>query len=77
MSIVANKHRGIRAAVCTSEFEARMARAHNDANVLCLGQRVVGPGLALAILEAFLAQPFEGGRHQKRVQKIHDVEAAR
>lgn len=75
MSIVANKHRGVRAAVCTSEFEARMARAHNDANVLCLGQRVVGPGIARAILEAFLGTAFEGGRHERRVQKIRDVEA--
>jgi ribose 5-phosphate isomerase B len=75
MSIVANKYRGVRAALCTSEFEARMARAHNDANVLCLGQRVVGPGLGRAILEAFLDQAFEGGRHEKRVKKIHDAEA--
>jgi ribose 5-phosphate isomerase B len=74
MSIVANKYRGVRAAVCTTEFEARMARAHNDANVLCLGQRVVGGGVARAILEAFLSQPFEGGRHEKRVQKIRDAE---
>jgi ribose 5-phosphate isomerase B len=74
MSIVANKHRGVRAAVCTSDFEARMARAHNDANVLCVGQRVVGPGLARSILEAFLNTAFEGGRHERRVQKIRDVE---
>ena len=77
MSIVANKHRGVRAALCTSEFEARMARAHNDANVLCVGQRVVGPGLARAILETFLDSPFEGGRHEKRVQKIRDADAER
>lgn len=77
MSIVANKVRGVRAALCTSELEARMARAHNDANVLCLGQRVIGPGLAAAIVEAFLAQPFEGGRHERRVQKIRDVEGKR
>lgn len=77
MSIVANKHRGVRAALCTSEFEAKMARAHNDANILCLGQRVVGPGLARAILEAFLDTDFEGGRHEKRVQKIRDAEAER
>ncbi|WP_223644933.1 ribose 5-phosphate isomerase B [Corallococcus sp. EGB] len=75
MSIVANKHRGIRAALCTSEFEARMTRAHNDANVLCLGQRVVGAGVARGILEAFLSTAFEGGRHEKRVQKIRDLEA--
>lgn len=75
MSIVANKYHGVRAAVCTTEFEARMARAHNDANVLCLGQRVVGGGVAKAILDAFLLQPFEGGRHERRVQKIRDAEA--
>lgn len=77
MSIVANKYRGVRAALCTTEFEAKMARAHNDANVLCLGQRVVGPGLATAILHAFLQAPFEGGRHEKRVQKIRDAEDGR
>jgi len=75
MSIVANKYKGVRAALCTTEFEARMARAHNDANVLCLGQRVVGPGLGRVILEAFLDAPFEGGRHENRVKKIRDAEA--
>ncbi len=74
MSIAANKHRGIRAAVCSTEFEARMARAHNDANVLCLGARVVGAGVAEAILRAFIEQPFEAGRHQQRVEKIRDLE---
>lgn len=77
MSIVANKYRGVRAALCTTEFEARMARAHNDANVLCLGQRVVGTGVARSILEAFLATPFEAGRHALRVQKIRDAESER
>ncbi len=75
MSIVANKYRGVRAAVCTSEFEARATRAHNDANVLCLGERVVGLGLGAAIAEAFFGTEFEGGRHQRRVQKIADAEA--
>ena len=70
MSIAANKAKGIRAALCRSEFEARMARAHNDANVLCLGERVTGSGLARAILEVFLNTPFEGGRHAARVGKI-------
>ncbi len=74
MSISANKVKGVRAALCTSEYEARMARAHNDANVLCLGERVLGPGLAGAIVAAFLAQPFEGGRHQRRVDKIGALE---
>jgi ribose 5-phosphate isomerase B len=77
MSIVANKYKGVRAALCTTEFEARMARAHNDANVLCLGQRVVGAGVARGILEAFLATPFEGGRHAQRVQKIREAESER
>lgn len=70
MSIAANKVKGIRAALCHTEFEARMARMHNDANVLCLGERVTGPGVAEAILTAFVETPFEGGRHQKRVDKV-------
>ena len=70
MSIAANKVKGVRAAHCATEFEARMARAHNDANVLCLGERVVGLGLGGAVVAAFLAQAFEGGRHQRRVDKI-------
>lgn len=70
ISIAANRHPGVRAARCLSEYDARMARAHNDANVLALGGRVTGAGLAEAILEAFLATPFEGGRHARRVQKI-------
>ncbi len=74
MSISANKVKGVRAALCTSEYEARMARAHNDANVLCMGERVVGVGLAGAIVAAFLGEPFEGGRHQRRVDKIRDLE---
>lgn len=74
MSIVANKYRGVRAAVCTTEFEARATRAHNDANVLCLGERVVGLGLGVAIAEAFFDTEFEGGRHQRRIEKIRDAE---
>ncbi len=74
MSIAANKVPGVRAALCTSEFEARMSRAHNDANVLCLGQRVVGAGLGTAIVAAFLAEPFEGGRHARRVDLIKALE---
>jgi ribose 5-phosphate isomerase B len=68
--IAANKLPGIRAALCRTEYEARMARAHNDANVLCLGERVTGVGLGAAIVEAFLATPFEGGRHARRVAKL-------
>jgi ribose 5-phosphate isomerase B len=70
ISMAANKLPGVRAAVCRTEYEARMARAHNDANVLCLGERVTGAGLGAAIVEAFLATPFEGGRHARRVEKI-------
>jgi ribose 5-phosphate isomerase B len=74
MAIAANKVRGVRAANCDDLFVARLARAHNDANVLALGARVVGPGLAEAILEAFLGTPFEGGRHAARVGKIGGLE---
>jgi ribose 5-phosphate isomerase B len=77
MSIAANKVHGIRAALSRTEFEARMARAHNDANVLCLGARVTGASLALEIVKAFLAAEFEGGRHAKRVEKITELEAKR
>jgi ribose 5-phosphate isomerase B len=66
--------KGVRAAHCTTEFEARMARAHNDANVLCIGERVVGLGLGGAIVKAFLEATFEGGRHERRVQKMRDLE---
>jgi len=74
MSMSANKVRGIRAAVCSTEFEARMARAHNDANVLCLGERVIGPGLCEGIVRAFLSTAFEGGRHAVRVQMINALD---
>ena len=74
MSIAANKVKGVRAAHCGNELEARMARAHNDANVLCLGERVLGLGLGAAVVTAFLEQPFEGGRHQRRVDKIGALE---
>jgi len=74
MSIVANKYRGVRAALCHTEFEARAARGHNDANVLCMGQRVTGPGVAESVMKAFLEGKFEGGRHERRVQKIRDAE---
>jgi len=67
MSMAANRHRGIRAALCTHTFHARAARAHNNANVLCLGQRVTTPDLALEILEIFLETPYEGGRHERRL----------
>jgi len=70
MSMTANRFESVRAAVCTSAYTARMARAHNDANVLCLGERVVGFGEAEDILQAFCKQEFEGDRHARRIAKI-------
>jgi len=70
MSITANRFAGIRAALCTNEYMARMSRMHNDANVLCLGERILGVDLAKAITDAFLDTRFEGGRHQRRVDLI-------
>ena len=70
MSMAANRHRGVRAAVCSEPYSAHMARQHNNANVLCMGSRVVGTGLAEAILKAFSEGVFEGGRHAARVAKI-------
>ena len=70
MSIAANKVRGIRACCCSEPYSARLSRLHNDANVLCMGARVVGPELAKMILDAFLEAEFEGGRHAERVGKI-------
>lgn len=75
VSMTANKFKGVRAALCTNEYMARMARQHNNANVLALGGRVVGSALAFAIVDAFLAESFEaGGRHQERVSEITAVE---
>lgn len=71
MAIAANRHAAVRAVVCSEPFSARMARQHNDANVLCLGARVVGAGTAIDILDAFLGASFEGGRHAARVAKIN------
>jgi len=70
MSIAANKVRGVRAALCHDVFSARVTREHNDSNVLCMGSRVIGPGLALEILETWLGTGFSGGRHASRVQKV-------
>lgn len=70
MSIAANRHPGVRAALCADTFSARMTRMHNDANILCLGSRVVGGGLASDVLTAFLTSSFEGGRHAARLAKI-------
>ena len=70
MSMAANKYRGIRAALCDNEYSARMSREHNNANVLCLGDRVLGKGLAESIVDVWLSASFEGGRHQRRVDKF-------
>ncbi|MFZ5775854.1 MAG: ribose 5-phosphate isomerase B [Thermodesulfobacteriota bacterium] len=67
MSMVANRIEGIRAALCHELFTARMSREHNDANVLCLGARVIGPGLAAEIVRTWMATEFAGGRHLKRI----------
>jgi len=72
MSMTANKFKGIRAALCTDAFTASMARSHNDANILCFGERVVGFGVAETIIDAWLSSSFEGGRHTGRVNKIED-----
>ncbi len=73
-AIAANKVRGVRAALCHDEWTARFARSHNDANVLSLGGRILGEGLALAIVDEFLTTDFEGGRHQRRLDQIADIE---
>jgi len=70
MSITANRMRGIRAALCTTEYHARMSRAHNDSNVLVLGGRITGTELARAILKTWLETPFEGERHKRRIDLI-------
>jgi len=74
-TLVANKVRGVRAALCHDEYTARLARQHNDANVLGLGGRILGEGLAAAIVDEFLATDFEGGRHARRVAQIAEIEA--
>jgi len=74
ISISANKVPGIRAALCSDTFSAHATREHNDANILALGQRVVGPGLALDIVDVFLNTKFEGGRHSNRINKITEIE---
>lgn len=75
MAIAANKIPNIRAANCANEYQAKMARAHNDCNVLCLGERVLGADLARGVVCAFLGGVFEGGRHENRVAKIAALEA--
>ena len=70
VSIAANRFDGIRASHCTDTFTARMTRLHNDSNILCLGERITGVGLALDIVDIWINTPFEGGRHQKRIDMI-------
>lgn len=72
MSMAANKIKGIRAACCSDTFSARLTRNHNNANVLCLGGRVVGPGLALDLVDNFVGAEFEGGRHQRRIDMLEN-----
>ena len=74
MSMCANKHKGIRAALCSDTYSAKMTRQHNDANVLCMGARVIGSCLATDILDQFLSNEFEGGRHKVRVDMMMDIE---
>jgi len=74
MSIVANKFCGVRAAVAHDVYSARMSRLHNDANVLAVGGRVLGPGVAREVVAAWLDTPFEGGRHGRRLEKIRELE---
>ena len=74
IGIVANKVKGVRAALCHDTFSAEACRNHNDANILTMGERIVGEGLALKIVETFLNSEFKGGRHQRRVDKIKALE---
>ncbi|MEA4912917.1 MAG: ribose 5-phosphate isomerase B [Oscillospiraceae bacterium] len=76
ISMAANKIKGIRACACSEHFSAKYSRLHNDANALCLGGRVVGPGTAAELVDLFLDTEFEGGRHQRRVDKITALERA-
>ena len=70
MSMAANRKQGIRAALCQEQFGARMSREHNNANILCLGARIIGPSLAMEIVRTWLETEFAGGRHQKRIDKF-------
>ena len=72
--MAANKVKGIRAAVCTNEMLARMTRSHNNANVICMGQNVVSKELANKLIDIFLSTEFEGGRHQRRIDLLTDIE---
>lgn len=74
MSIAANKHKGIRAAACENTFSARATREHNNSNILCLGARVIGVGLALDMIDLFVTTEFAGGRHQRRVDMLNALD---
>ena len=76
ISMAANKHKGIRAALCGDVYSAKMTKLHNNANVICMGGRVIGRELAFMIIDAWLETEFEGGRHAERVRKIHEIENA-
>jgi len=75
MSMTANRHIGIRAALCHDAYTATVARGHNDANVLCFGERIIGKGVCESILDAWIAGSFEGGRHIQRVAKIEAIKS--
>jgi ribose 5-phosphate isomerase B len=75
MSIAANRHTGIRAALCNDAYTAMVARGHNDANILCFGERIVGRGVAESILDSWIASSFDGGRHIGRIEKIEAINA--
>lgn len=77
MSLAANKVKGIRAAACSEHFSAKYTRLHNNSNILCLGGRVIGVGTALELVDLFVDTEFEGGRHQRRIDKITEAENER
>ena len=77
ISIAANKVKGIRCALCHDTYSAKYTRLHNNANMIAFGQKIIGEGLMLEILDVFFATPFEGGRHQRRVDKITEIENGR
>ena len=74
ISIAANKIKGIRCALLNNEYSAKMTKRHNDANIIAFGGRVVGPDMAIGMLEAYMSAEFEGGRHQKRIDKVSAIE---
>ena len=75
MSIVVNRFPGIRGTLCSDVFTAKMCREHNDSNILIMGGRVIGKGLASEIVDTWLTTAFEGGRHQRRLDKINEIDA--